>query len=143
MLDLDARFGLSVPDLSAYRLAATLRKLETAAILLRRLGLGVADGVSLIKAVLGEPDTNCCAWRSSSATPMPIGWACSRISWTICAASSATRLVAYLLATQPDFKSPNDLYETYLIDVEMSACQPTSRIVQAHSTRPALRARAA
>jgi len=134
VLDLDARFGLSVPDLSAYRLAATLRKLETAVVLLRRLGLGVADGVSLIKAVLGEPETNLLrlALKQRYADADWLG-VLKNIMDDL-RERKRDALVAYLLATQPDFKTPNDLYETYLIDVEMSACQPTSRIVQAHST---------
>ena len=43
-------------------------------------------------------------------------------------------LVAYLLATNPDVKSKADLYEYFLVDVEMEACMPSSRIVQAHSS---------
>ncbi|MCT7962990.1 neuraminidase-like domain-containing protein [Laspinema sp. D1] len=44
-------------------------------------------------------------------------------------------LIAYLLANppKPELRSTNDLYAHLLIDVEMSACQMTSRIVQAHS----------
>lgn len=43
-------------------------------------------------------------------------------------------LVAYLLATHPDMKDENDLYEYFLVDVEMGACMPSSRIVQAHNS---------
>ncbi|ACE06710.1 hypothetical protein Aasi_1417 [Candidatus Amoebophilus asiaticus 5a2] len=49
-------------------------------------------------------------------------------------------LVAYLLARNPDapnkpkFKDVNDLYDHFLIDVEMEACMPSSRIVQAHNS---------
>jgi 5-hydroxyisourate hydrolase-like protein (transthyretin family) len=43
-------------------------------------------------------------------------------------------LVAYLLATHPDIKDSNDLYEYFLVDVEMEACMPSSRIVQAHNS---------
>jgi Tc toxin complex TcA C-terminal TcB-binding domain/Neuraminidase-like domain/Salmonella virulence plasmid 28.1kDa A protein len=42
-------------------------------------------------------------------------------------------LVAYLLATRPEFSSANDLYDRWLIDVEMEACMPSSRIVLAHN----------
>ncbi|GAA4026859.1 neuraminidase-like domain-containing protein [Actimicrobium antarcticum] len=42
-------------------------------------------------------------------------------------------LVAYLLATRPAFRSANDLYDQWLIDVEMEACMPSSRIVLAHN----------
>ena len=45
-------------------------------------------------------------------------------------------LVAHLLAKpeltgDPSLRTPDDLYRRYLVDVEMSACMPTSRIVQA------------
>ena len=43
-------------------------------------------------------------------------------------------LVAYLLATNLDMKDKNDLYEYFLVDVEMEACMPSSRIVQAHNS---------
>ncbi len=43
-------------------------------------------------------------------------------------------LVAYLLATHPNIKDSNDLYEYFLVDVEMEACMPSSRIVQAHNS---------
>ncbi len=43
-------------------------------------------------------------------------------------------LVAYLLATNPDMKDENDLFEYFLVDVEMEACMPSSRIVQAHNS---------
>ena len=43
-------------------------------------------------------------------------------------------LVAYLLATRPEFSSANDLYDQWLIDVEMEACMPSSRIVLAHNS---------
>ena len=43
-------------------------------------------------------------------------------------------LVAYLLAVNPAMTDSTDLYDHFLIDVEMGACMPTSRIVQAHAT---------
>jgi hypothetical protein len=47
--------------------------------------------------------------------------------------SKRDALVTYLLANPGDntWKDANDLYSYFLIDVEMSACQPTSRIVLA------------
>ena len=51
--------------------------------------------------------------------------------------SSRDALVAYILANQGTWQlganltTPDDLYEYYLIDVEMSACMQTSRVVQA------------
>jgi hypothetical protein len=43
-------------------------------------------------------------------------------------------LVAYLFATNPEMKDENDLYDYFLVDAEMEACMPSSRIVQAHGT---------
>ena len=43
-------------------------------------------------------------------------------------------LVAYLLAQNPDLETTDDLYDYFLVDVEMEACMPSSRIVQAHGT---------
>jgi len=43
-------------------------------------------------------------------------------------------LVAYLLAENPEVKTENDLYDYFLVDVEMESCMPSSRIVQAHGT---------
>jgi hypothetical protein len=134
VLDLDARFGLSVPDLSAYKLPATLEKLSVAMIPLRQLGLDVADGVSLIKAVLGPADTKLLrqALKQRYAEADWLG-VLKNIQDGL-REEKRDALVAYILATKPEFKTADDLYETYLIDVEMSACQPTSRIVQAHGT---------
>ncbi|MCB1224961.1 MAG: hypothetical protein KDK99_04040 [Verrucomicrobiales bacterium] len=46
-------------------------------------------------------------------------------------------LVAYLIASEDPnhrcIKEPNDLYDRLLIDTQMCACMPTSRIVQAHA----------
>lgn len=43
-------------------------------------------------------------------------------------------LVTYLLATNPEMKDENDLYDYLLVDVKMEACMPSSRIVQAHGS---------
>jgi hypothetical protein len=43
-------------------------------------------------------------------------------------------LVAYLLATNPDVADENELYEYFLVDVEMESCMPSSRIVLAHNS---------
>lgn len=43
-------------------------------------------------------------------------------------------LVAQLLAQNAAMASENDLYDHFLVDVEMCACMPSSRIVQAHGT---------
>ncbi len=43
-------------------------------------------------------------------------------------------LVTYILATNPEMKDENYLFDYFLVDVEMEACMPSSRIVQAHGS---------
>lgn len=43
-------------------------------------------------------------------------------------------LIAYLLTNGSQWQDANDLFSHFLIDVEMSSCHQTSRIVQAHGT---------
>jgi hypothetical protein len=43
-------------------------------------------------------------------------------------------LVAYILATNPEMKDENYLFDYFLVDVEMESCMPSSRIVQAHGS---------
>jgi hypothetical protein len=43
-------------------------------------------------------------------------------------------LVTYILATNPDLKDENDLFDYFLVDVEVESCMPSSRIVQAHNS---------
>jgi len=41
-------------------------------------------------------------------------------------------LTAYLMAVNSEMKEKSDLYDYFLVDVEMESCMPSSRIVQAH-----------
>ena len=43
-------------------------------------------------------------------------------------------LVAYILSKNPLLTSTDDIYDYFLIDVEMGSCMSTSRIVQGHAT---------
>lgn len=43
-------------------------------------------------------------------------------------------LIGYILATEPNLKDKNGLYDYFLVDVQMEACMPSSRIVQAHNS---------
>jgi hypothetical protein len=133
--DLDAWFALSAPgDLSAYRAPATYLRLERAVALLRKLGIGVTTAGEIVKAELNAADAQ--ALRAALKARY------DEAQWLEVLKSIQDRLrhqkrdalVAYLLAVNPEYETCNDLYDKYLIDVEMSACQPTSRIVQAHGT---------
>lgn len=131
---LDARFGLSAVDLTAYRLAGTWLRLDPPVTLLRTLGLDVASGSNLIKPQLLATD----AARMRQA--LKARYADSEWLGVLRNVQDPLRqqkrdaLVAFLLGTNAALKTADDLYDYFLIDVEMCSCMPTSRIVQAHAT---------
>ncbi|WP_244222793.1 neuraminidase-like domain-containing protein [Cupriavidus lacunae] len=131
---LDARFGLSAVDLTAYRLAGTWLRLEPPVTLLRTLGLDVASGLNLIKPQLLAAD----AARMRQA--LKARYADSEWLGVLRNVQDPLRqqkrdaLVAFLLGKNATLKTADDLYDYFLIDVEMCSCMPTSRIVQAHAT---------
>lgn len=134
LVALDARFGFLAVDLTPYRLPATWLRLEPAVTLLRTLGLDVASGVALIKPQLLASD----AARMRQA--LKARYADSEWLGVLRNVQDPLRqqkrdaLVAFLLAKNASLKTSDDLYDYFLIDVEMCSCMPTSRIVQAHAT---------
>lgn len=142
LADLDARFALSAADLDgsaatafdAYRLPETYARLGKAVALLRRLGLGVDAAAELTEPTLDADDAQA-ARQALKARYEEAQWlgVLKGIQDKL-RERKRDALVAYLLALNPDIGGSNDLFDFFLIDVEMSACQPTSRIVQAHGT---------
>ncbi len=110
------------------------QKVETCLTHLRTLSCTVAQALDFIKPVLtnAEVQTLRAALKSRYDEDTWLG--------TLKEIMDAIRpkkrnaLVAYLLAVNPDFKNENDLYDYFLVDVEMEACMPSSRIVLAHGT---------
>jgi hypothetical protein len=120
--------------LSPYTLPATYLTLEKAVTLLRTLGLDVASGNSVIKATLTPADTLIMR-QALKARYQESEWlGVLRNIQDPLRQQKRDALVAFLLAQNPSLKSANDLYDYFLIDVEMCSCMPTSRIVQAHAT---------
>jgi len=127
---LDTYFGLSTPNLDAYKLPATYQQLEKAVVLLRKLGLDLTTGLSLVNPKL--------TYANAKTLRLALKVRYDDADWlpVLKGIQDGLRdkkrdaLVAYLLAANPDFTSSDDL----LIEVELDACQPTSRIVQAHGT---------
>lgn len=128
LTDLEARFSLAYTD------PAALLQLEAAVVPLRRLGLSVADGVTLIKPQLIAADA--ALLRQALKTRYDESQWLGVLKTIMDPLRQLKRdaLVAYLLANNPDFRSSDDLFEYFLVDVEMCSCQPTSRIVSAHGT---------
>lgn len=133
-VELDAHLGFSVPDLTAYHDPATLVRVVAAATMLRQLGLDVPTAVAVTAPTLAQTDAQ--AMRAALKTRY------SDTEWlgVLKQVQDGLRerkrdaLVAYLCATDPAVGDANDLYDRFLIDVEMASCMATSRIVQAHAT---------
>jgi hypothetical protein len=131
LADMDARFAHTVAD---FQLPTTYTRLDAAIALLRTLGLNVAAAVGLIKAKLTAVDA--ALMRAAlKARYEESEWldALEGVQDPL-REQKRDALVAYLLAVNPAMKSSNHLYDYFLIDVEMTACMPTSRIVQVHAT---------
>lgn len=101
---------------------------------LRKLGCTVEQVVALLNPVLSTEETK--QLRTSLKSRYDEDTWLSTLKEIMDAIRPQKRnaLLAYLLATKPEFKDANDLYDHFLIDVEMEAGMPSSRIVQAHGT---------
>jgi len=134
--DLDAIDSHLFPvfDLSKYRDAKTWNSISNCAEHLRKLGSTVAQVKKYIKPILTSTDTT--FLRSALKARYDEDTWLSTLKEIMDAIRPQKRdaLVAYLLATNPEMKDENYLYDYLLVDVEMEACMPSSRIVQAHGT---------
>ncbi|HLP37239.1 neuraminidase-like domain-containing protein [Lacibacter sp.] len=132
--DLDAIDSyLFAGDITKYKEAESWRRLLDCAALARKLGasveqiklyispvLTIAEASDLRAVLKSRYDEN--TWLSTLKEIMDA-----------IRPQKRNALVAYLLATNPGMKDENDLYEYFLVDVEMEACMPSSRIVLAHN----------
>lgn len=133
-VEVDSHLGLSATDLTNYHDPATIGRVLATATLLRQLAVDVTTGIALANPALTPDDA--LALRSAVKTRY------SDTDWLGVLGQiqdelrmqKRDALVAYLLASNPSLKDSNDLYDHYLIDVEMASCMDTSRIVQAHAT---------
>ncbi|TDP92928.1 neuraminidase-like domain-containing protein [Labedaea rhizosphaerae] len=128
---LDTHLGFAVAD---YTDPATGNRLLAAATVLRTFGLDVPGAVAVTAPVLGPAE----AKRMRAA--LKTRYADTEWLGVLKQIQDGLRplkrdaLVAYLLAVNPHLAGVDDLYDYFLIDVQMSAGMATSRIVQAHAT---------
>ncbi|CAG1772009.1 hypothetical protein BAC3_02256, partial [uncultured bacterium] len=131
--DIDAHL-FTVFNLSNYRDVKTWQAMSDCAEHLRKLGSTVVQVQAYINPVLTSAETKLLR------TALKAGYDENTWLSTLKEIMDAIRpqkrdaLVAYLLAVNPEMKDENDLYDYFLVDVEMEACMPSSRIVQAHGT---------
>ena len=131
LVELHRHFNLSVSD---YSQPATFRRLEAAVVLLHSLGMTVDEAVSLTAPQLTANVVQQLR-QSLKARYQEEQWLdiLKQVQDRL-RPQKRNALVAYLVANNDRFNSANDLYDYYLIDTQMGACRPTSRIVLAHST---------
>ena len=134
--DIDAIDAYLFPvfNLSNYRDVNTWQAINACAEHLRKLGSTVAQVKEYIKPVLTGTDTS--PLRTALKARYDEDTWLSTLKEIMDAIRPQKRdaLVTYLLAVNPEMKDENDLFDYFLVDVEMEACMPSSRIVQAHGT---------
>jgi hypothetical protein len=131
---LDGLFGFSAVNLAPYRVPASYLRFEAAVPLLRQLGLDVPSGLAASKPQLTAADAALMR-QALKARYTEADWlGVLKSVQDPLRQQKRDALVAYLLSVNPEMTSSDDLYDYFLIDVEMCSCMPTSRIVQAHAT---------
>lgn len=130
ILDLNTYFSYNYP--ASYTDPATYLQLDKATAALRLLGVPVSIASQFIKPVLTSVDAGLIVQTLRNKY--------QENQWlkVIQPVEDALRpqkrdaLVAYLLASNPDLEGTDDLYDYFIMDVEMQPGQPSSRIVMAH-----------
>ncbi|MFL5739895.1 MAG: neuraminidase-like domain-containing protein [Flavisolibacter sp.] len=135
---IDQYFNFSIlPDpvnLSAYKNQPTWENLLASAEVLRRLGITIDQIKQFIKPVLVATDTDNLRNALKALYDETLWLDTLKQITDKIRPKKRDALVAYLLAVNPDFEDTNDLYDFFMVDSQMEACMPSSRIVLAHST---------
>lgn len=133
--DVDAIDGhlFAVFNVDKYRDPRTWKAVSNSAELLRKLNSTVAQVHAFIQPVMTGAEAT--LLRTALKARYDEDTWLTTLKEIMDAIRSQKRraLVAYLLAQNPALTA-NDLYDHFLVDVEMEACMPSSRIVLAHGT---------
>jgi len=121
-------------SLNNYRSVETWKAIEKCVEHLRKLGSTVQQVKEFIKPVLTGTDTELLRLALKARYDEEIWLDTLKQITDAIRPQKRDALVAYLLATNPEMKDENYLYDYFLVDVEMESCMPSSRIVQAHGT---------
>lgn len=130
---IDARL-FPVFNLINYSNVKTWQAISDCAEHLRKLGSTVAQVEKYIEPVLTSTDTHLLRTALKARYDEDTWLSTLKEIMDAIRPQKRNALVAYLLAANPEMKDENDLYDYFLVDVEMEACMPSSRIVQAHGT---------
>lgn len=130
---IDAHF-FPIFNLSNYRNVNSWQAISDFAEQLRKLGSTVTQVKEYIKPVLTSTDTSLLRTALKARYDEDTWLSTLKEIMDAIRPQKRDALVAYLLAVNPEMKDENDLYDYFMVDVEMEACMPSSRIVQAHGT---------
>ncbi|MDN3511813.1 MAG: neuraminidase-like domain-containing protein [Candidatus Jettenia sp.] len=121
-------------DLNNYKDAKAWKAISDCAEHLRKLGSTVVQVQAYINPVLTSAETNLLRTALKARYDEDTWLSTLKEIMNAIRPQKRDALVAYLLAENPEMKTENDLYDYFLVDVEMESCMPSSRIVQAHGT---------
>lgn len=131
--EIDAHFFPAF-DITQYHSPATWERLLKSAEYARKLASPISDITQFIKPVLTMAESAKLRAALKSRYDETTWLETLREIMDTIRPKKRDALVAYILATKPEFTTAYDLYDHLLIDVEMEACMPSSRIVQAHGS---------
>jgi hypothetical protein len=121
-------------QVSDFQQTGTYLRLEPAVTLLRRIGINLAEAQQLITPDLTAAEATLLRQllkaRYSDADWLGV----LKSVQDPLRLQKRDALVAYILSKNPLLTSTDDIYDYFLIDVEMGSCMSTSRIVQGHAT---------
>ncbi|KAG8792689.1 putative Insecticidal toxin complex protein TccB2, partial [Serendipita sp. 398] len=129
--DLSERFGLTI---GALKDPLTIIRLQDAVAALRTIHLDLNSALQVIKPKLSSSETSIMRQALKSLYDDPTWLGIIKNIMDPLRLLKRDALVAFLLAVNPSMKDTDDLYDYFLIDVEMGSQMATSRIVQAHAT---------
>ena len=134
--DLDAidTYLFPVFDLNNYRTINNWNKIIASAEYLRKLDSDISQVTEYIKPVLNADDVNILRTALKSRYDEDTWLNTLKEIMDVIRQQKRNALVAYVLATNPEMKDENDLFDYFLVDIEMESCMPSSRIVQAHGS---------
>lgn len=133
LIDMDAH--LFVPfDLANYKDAENWKRLFDCMDLGRKLGAGITQIKGYIKGALTASEVSDLRAALKSRYDEDTWLSTLKEIMDAIRPQKRDALVAYLLATNPGIKDTNDLYEYFLIDVQMESLVMSSRIVLAHNS---------
>ena len=121
-------------DRNNYKNATTWERIIDCAECLRKLDSDISQIVQYCKPILLANDVNLLRIALKSRYDEDTWLETLKEIMDKIRPQKRNALVAYLLATNHEMKDENDLFDYFLVDVEMESCMPSSRIVLAHNT---------